>query len=263
MLNAFQWLHINIILPSTIYFWNGSLPSECIFSVFSTFRWQVNGDLPLLLPNSFFHSQGSQEGKDMAISWLSMVYMLVYIPMIVPATWLLNHYGLRVTVLIGAALNSLGAWIKCLSMEFSQPGSASSSATAASAFPLLMVAQIICATAQVFLLSVPAQLASTWFAKSEVALATAIGVFGNQVSFHFLLKFLFISKEASCKIAKNVTFCIEKRRLGCNHPITVLVTVFILVLPYDTEPHWLSHWQLKYSRSSLSFTYLANSQLFC
>ena len=28
MLNAFQWLHINIVLPSAIFFWNGSLPSE-------------------------------------------------------------------------------------------------------------------------------------------------------------------------------------------------------------------------------------------
>lgn len=28
MLNAFQWLHINIVLPSAIFFWNSSLPSK-------------------------------------------------------------------------------------------------------------------------------------------------------------------------------------------------------------------------------------------
>lgn len=107
-----------------------------------------------------------------------MLYMLVYIPMIVPATWLLNHYGLRVSILIGATLNVLGAWIKCLSMELSQPVSSPSSNAS---FPLLMVAQLVCALGQVFLLGVPAQLAATWFSKSELAMATAIGVFGNQV----------------------------------------------------------------------------------
>ncbi|VDK36799.1 unnamed protein product [Taenia asiatica] len=107
-----------------------------------------------------------------------MLYMLIYIPMIVPATWLLNHYGLRVSILIGAILNMLGAWIKCLSMELSQP--APSPASNAS-FPLLMVGQFVCALGQVFLLGVPAQLAATWFSKSELAMATAIGVFGNQV----------------------------------------------------------------------------------
>ncbi|KAL5103047.1 Feline leukemia viru subgroup C receptor-related protein 2 [Taenia crassiceps] len=147
MLNAFQWLHINIVLPSAIFFWNSSLPSD-------------------------------QQGKDVAIAWLSMLYMLVYIPMIVPATWLLNHYGLRVSILIGAALQVLGAWIKCLSAELSQP--VSSPASNAS-FPLLMVAQLLCALSQVFLLGVPAQLAATWFSNSELAMATAIGVFGNQV----------------------------------------------------------------------------------
>lgn len=122
----------------------------------------------------------SNQGKDVAIAWLSMVYMLVYVPMIIPGTWLLNNYGLRVSILTGAGLNALGAWIKCLSMELSQPYNVGS-ISAASSFPLLMMGQFVCALGQVFLLGVPAQLASTWFGKSEVALATAIGVFGNQV----------------------------------------------------------------------------------
>nr|CUU97422.1 feline leukemia virus subgroup c receptor-related protein 1 [Hymenolepis microstoma] len=150
LLNAFQWLHINIVAPDSVFFWNGSLPE-------------------------------SKQGKDLAIAWLSMIYMLVYIPMIVPATWLLNHYGLRVSILIGAGLNALGAWIKCLSMELSQPYGVDSTSAVVS-FPLLMVGQFVCASGQVFLLGVPAQLASTWFGKSELALATAIGVFGNQTT---------------------------------------------------------------------------------
>ncbi|KAM7533162.1 hypothetical protein Aperf_G00000122740 [Anoplocephala perfoliata] len=122
----------------------------------------------------------SNQGKDVAIAWLSMICMLVYVPMIIPATWLLNHYGLRVSILFGAGLNALGAWIKCISMEFSQPYNAAST-SATFSFPLLMTGQFVCALGQVFLLGVPAQLAGTWFGKSELALATAIGVFGNQV----------------------------------------------------------------------------------
>lgn len=135
----------------------------------------------LVYYNEYRHILESKHGKDLAVAWLSMIYMLVYIPMIVPATWLLNHYGLRISILIGAGLNALGAWIKCLSMELSQPYGVDTTSAAAS-FPLLMVGQFVCASGQVFLLGVPAQLASTWFGKSELALATAIGVFGNQVS---------------------------------------------------------------------------------
>ena len=132
----------------------------------------------------------------MAISWLSMVYMLVYIPMIVPSTWILNHYGLRVSLLIGAALNAFGAWIKCLSMELSQLPSAPATTSSASSFPVLMIGQLVCATAQSFTLGAPAQLASTWFATSEVALATSIGVFGNQVSVFKITK-AFVLKLAA------------------------------------------------------------------
>ncbi|VDO06162.1 unnamed protein product [Rodentolepis nana] len=148
-LNAYQWMHIGIVMPSTIYFWNGSLPS-------------------------------SKQGQEDAISWLSMIYMLMYIPMVVPGTWVLNRYGLRVALITGAGLNALGACIKCVSMELSQPHGVET-VGALSSFPILMLGQCICALAQVFTLGMPAQLAATWFGESEVALATSIGVFSNQI----------------------------------------------------------------------------------
>lgn len=33
--------------------------------------------------------------------WTSMIYMLMYIPLILPATWILDKYGLRLVVLLG------------------------------------------------------------------------------------------------------------------------------------------------------------------
>ncbi|VDN99856.1 unnamed protein product [Rodentolepis nana] len=147
-LSTYQWMQIGIVMPSTRYFWNGSLPS-------------------------------SKQGQEDAISWLSMIYMLMYIPMVVPCTWVLNRYGLRVALITGAGLNVLGACIKCVSMELSQPNGVETVA-ALSSFPILMLGQCICALAQVFTLGMPAQLAATWFGESEVALATSIGVFSNQ-----------------------------------------------------------------------------------
>ncbi|KAM7540161.1 hypothetical protein Aperf_G00000027829 [Anoplocephala perfoliata] len=113
-----------------------------------------------------------------------MIYMLVYIPMVIPGTWLLNRCGLRVSLLTGASLNAFGACIKCVALELSQPYGVDTPSAMAS-FPILMAAQCICALAQVFTLGMPAQLAATWFGESELALATSIGVFANQVGCAF------------------------------------------------------------------------------
>ncbi|BHF81537.1 Feline leukemia virus subgroup C receptor-related protein 2 [Sparganum proliferum] len=146
LLNAFQWIHLSIIADNVVYFWNGSLPND-------------------------------PDQKNLAVAWLAMVYMLSYIPLIFPATWLLDRYGLRVSVILGAVLNAIGAWLKCVSVQLSEPVGVNTTA-ALSAFPILMFAQTICAFCEVALLGIPAQLAVTWFGEKEVPLATAIGVFG-------------------------------------------------------------------------------------
>ena len=108
----------------------------------------------------------------MALDWLSMVYMLAYIPLIFPATWLLDRYGLRVTAIVGALLNAIGAWIKCAAIDSSR----------LSRFAVQMTAQTVCAVAQIFILGIPARLAAVWFGPGEVSTATSIGVFGSQVN---------------------------------------------------------------------------------
>jgi len=144
MTNSYQWIHLNIIFDKITLFYNESLPT-------------------------------SQYGKDVAIDWLSMIYMLSYIPLILPTSWLLDRTGLRVVAIIGTLLNALGAWIKCAAVR-------------SDLFTVLMFAQTICAVAQVFILGIPARLAAVWFGPNEVSTATAIGVFGNQVSVTALLQ---------------------------------------------------------------------------
>lgn len=57
-----------------------------------------------------------------------------------------------------------------------------------------MLGQTICAIAQAFTLSVPARLSALWFGSNEVALATSVGVFGNQLgaAIGFLVPPLFV-----------------------------------------------------------------------
>ncbi|XP_035826589.1 feline leukemia virus subgroup C receptor-related protein 2 [Aplysia californica] len=135
--NAYQWIHLNIIGNVLDKFYNESLPTD---------SYQRNT----------------------AIDWLSMIYMLAYIPIIFPATWLLDKRGLRTCCICGSLLNAVGAWLKCASV-------------AEDRFALLLFAQTLCAIAQVFVLGIPARLAAVWFGPNQVSTATSIGVFGNQV----------------------------------------------------------------------------------
>lgn len=135
--NAYQWIHLNIIGNIVMKYYNGSLPED-------TFQ------------------------KESAVDWLSMVYMLAYIPLILPTTWLIDRKGLRFALLIGGFLNATGAWIKCACLSPDR-------------FPVLMFGQTVCAVAQLFVLGIPAPLAAVWFGPNQVSTATSLGVFGNQV----------------------------------------------------------------------------------
>lgn len=102
------------------------------------------------------------------IDWMSMIYMLTYIPLIFPVTWLLDKKGLRVIALVATALNCAGTWIKVASVR-------------PNLFAVTFLGQFCCSFAQVFILGMPSRIASVWFGSEEVSTACSIGVFGNQV----------------------------------------------------------------------------------
>ncbi|XP_018084026.1 feline leukemia virus subgroup C receptor-related protein 2 isoform X3 [Xenopus laevis] len=139
------------------------------YSLCNAFQWLQYG----IISNIFMHYYGI---GSLAIDWLSMSYMLAYIPLIFPVAWLLDTRGLRAIALIGSGLNCVGAWIKT--------GSARPDL-----FGVTLFGQLVCAVAQVFILGMPSHIASVWFSSSEVSTACSIGVFGNQlgVAIGFLL----------------------------------------------------------------------------
>ena len=129
----------------------------------------------------FFLLSGTAAQND-AVNWFSMVYMLCYIPLVFPAMFLLDSRGLKLSIVLGGLLTTLGSLLKCLALR-------------PHLFPLAMLAQTVCAIAQAFTLSVPARLSALWFGTAQLALATSIGVFGNQLgaAFGFLLPPLLVT----------------------------------------------------------------------
>ncbi|XP_061559978.1 feline leukemia virus subgroup C receptor-related protein 1 [Phycodurus eques] len=140
-----------------------------LYSLVNAFQWIQYG----ILANVFMHFYRVDNDK---VDWLSIVFMLAYVPLIFPATWLLDRRGLRLTALLGSGLNCAGAWLKCASVG-------------RELYAVTMAAQTVCAVAQIFILGLPSRVASVWFGTKEVSTACATAVLGNQlgVAIGFLL----------------------------------------------------------------------------
>uniref|UniRef100_A0A8C2BW57 Choline/ethanolamine transporter FLVCR1 n=1 Tax=Cyprinus carpio TaxID=7962 RepID=A0A8C2BW57_CYPCA len=155
--------------------------------------------------------------SSIAIDWLSVVYMVAYVPLIFPATWLLDKKGLRMTALLGAGLNALGAWVKCASVG---PG----------LFWVTMSAQIICSVAQVFILGLPSRIASVWFGPREVSTACATAVLGNQlgVAIGFLLPPVLVPNTADDKDLMGHNISIMFYGTAGVSTLLFLLTIFVI-----------------------------------
>ncbi|XP_059212628.1 feline leukemia virus subgroup C receptor-related protein 1 [Centropristis striata] len=132
-----------------------------LYSLVNAFQWIQYS----IITNVFTRYYGVTNDK---VDWLSIVYMVAYVPLIFPATWLLDRKGLRLTALLGAGLNCAGAWLKCASVS-------------PELFGVTVTAQVICSVAQVFILGLPSRVASVWFGPREVSTACAAAVLGNQL----------------------------------------------------------------------------------
>lgn len=131
------------------------------YSLCNSYQWIQYG----IINNIFMKFYGVDT---FTIDWMSMIYMLTYIPFIFPVTWLLDKKGLRVIALVATALNCAGTWIKVASVR-------------PDLFPVTFLGQFCTSLAQVFILGMPSRIASVWFGSNEVSTACSVGVFGNQV----------------------------------------------------------------------------------
>ncbi|KAG9511124.1 putative MFS-type transporter C09D4.1 [Fragariocoptes setiger] len=133
----------------------------CAYSMINSFQWIEYSSITSVL--SLYYNV-----DHMSINWTSIVYMIVYIPLIIPTSWLMECIGLRNSIIIGSLGTTIGALIKCFSVHQTH-------------FWLTMIGQTVVAVSQLFIISVPPRLAAVWYSDDQVSRATACGVFGNQL----------------------------------------------------------------------------------
>jgi sugar phosphate permease len=98
--------------------------------------------------------------SDLSIGLLSMSFMIVYIVISIPASWVIDTYGIRVAVGIGAALTGLFGLLRGL---------------VAGGYTLVLVSQIGIAVGQPFILNAVTKVAARWFPIQERATASGLG----------------------------------------------------------------------------------------
>ena len=96
---------------------------------------------------------------DLQIGFLAMSFMIAYIPLSIPVSWVIDTYGLRIAVGIGAVLMGLFGLLRGL---------------AGSSYPLVLWGTIGIAVAQPFLLNAWTKVPANWFSIEERA--TAVGL---------------------------------------------------------------------------------------
>ena len=98
--------------------------------------------------------------SDLSIGLLSMSFMIVYIVISIPASWVIDTYGIRVAVGIGAALTGIFGLLRGLW---------------AADYTLVLIAQIGIAIGQPFILNAITKVAARWFPIQERATASGLG----------------------------------------------------------------------------------------
>ena len=105
-------------------------------------------------------AMGFYNVSDLSIGLLSLIFMVVYIFVSFPASWVIDTYGIRVGVGIGAALTGIFGLVRGLM---------------ASDYTWVLVAQIGIAIGQPFILNAITTIAARWFPVGERATASGIG----------------------------------------------------------------------------------------
>jgi cyanate permease len=98
--------------------------------------------------------------SDLKIGILSMCFMIVFIVVSIPASWIIDKYGIRIGVGIGAAFTGVFGLLRGF---------------AGTDYNILLMAQIGIAIGQPFILNAITKLAARWFPMEERATAAGLG----------------------------------------------------------------------------------------
>jgi len=149
--------------------------------------------------------------SDLQIGILSMCFMIVYIIVSIPASWIIDKYGIRIGVGTGAVFTGVFGLIRGF---------------AGNDYHILLLAQIGIAVGQPFILNAITKLAARWFPIEERATATGLGTLAMYIGIlagMTLTPFLIIGSGISGML---YTYGV----------ISILTTVVFLVLIKESPP---------------------------
>jgi sugar phosphate permease len=104
--------------------------------------------------------------SDIWIGILSMCFMIVYVVVSIPASWIIDKYGIRVGVGIGAAFTGIFGLLRGF---------------VTTDFDMLLIAQVGIAIGQPFILNAITKFAARWFPIDERATAAGLGTLAMYV----------------------------------------------------------------------------------
>ncbi|GFO44746.1 major facilitator superfamily domain-containing protein 7-like [Plakobranchus ocellatus] len=107
----------------------------------------------------------------MQVNWLSLVYPVASIPSGLLASWMLDTFGLRASIICAALLNLVGSVLRNITVFDFVPDS--------NRFAVLILGQTIAACGQTFIMFTPAKIAALWFPDDQRTLATTIASMSN------------------------------------------------------------------------------------
>lgn len=111
-------------------------------------------------------AQEYYSATSMQIDFLSMIYMIVFIVLSIPASYIIDTYGLKRGLMIGAILTGIFSIMKALFADN---------------FIAVAIAQTGLAAAQPFILNAVTKVGAQWFPKNERATVAGIGSLAQYV----------------------------------------------------------------------------------
>ncbi|WP_317972865.1 MFS transporter [Paenibacillus sp. CCS19] len=106
--------------------------------------------------------------SSLAITWCSLSYMLMFILFSLPASWVIDRWGYRASLIIGAVITAVFGLLRAVFAEH---------------WTLVLIMQFIIAIGQPFLLNITTKAAANWFPLSERSTAAGILTMAQYIGF--------------------------------------------------------------------------------
>ncbi|CAL7940713.1 unnamed protein product [Xylocopa violacea] len=188
----------------------------CLFILYtgmSTFQWAQY----CIITNIVTRYYGV---SSLAVDWTSMAFMAYYVIFIIPATYMVDRWGLRWSNIIACGITCLGSWIKVLSVSPDR-------------FYVTFIGQSLVAIVQTVVLMIPGRLAAQWFDSNQVSTATSFSVLGNQmgVALSFLVTPIIVKNHKNLDdIGAGLSY------LFWSVAIIVTVLFLLIIILFEDDP---------------------------